>query len=45
MHLYHIHFWYTGKPKGVCVGQESLLNLLWHNDYYQVNESDIAGKI
>lgn len=35
----------TGKPKGVCVGQESLLNLVnWHNDYYQVNESDIAGK-
>ncbi|MGF9966588.1 amino acid adenylation domain-containing protein [Bacillus rhizoplanae] len=35
----------TGKPKGVAVEHRSLVNLCcWHNQYYGVNETDVAGK-
>ncbi|WP_442603414.1 amino acid adenylation domain-containing protein [Paenibacillus sp. KN14-4R] len=35
----------TGTPKGVMVEHTSLVNLcVWHNDYYEVDESDRAAK-
>ncbi|MEH7354706.1 amino acid adenylation domain-containing protein, partial [Neobacillus drentensis] len=35
----------TGKPKGVMVEHTSLVNLcFWHNNYYEVDESDKAAK-
>lgn len=34
-----------GKPKGVLVGQEALLNLcIWHNNYYEVTDNDKATR-
>ncbi|MGF9966589.1 amino acid adenylation domain-containing protein [Bacillus rhizoplanae] len=35
----------TGKPKGVMVEHQALVNLCcWHNHYFDVNETDVAGK-